>query len=66
MYAAQLVMFPAWMLALGSWWGAALAVWIVLPLVLRIRNEEDVLRRDLPGYAEYCRRIHYRLIPGIW
>jgi protein-S-isoprenylcysteine O-methyltransferase Ste14 len=66
MYAAQLVLFPAWMLALGSWWGAALVVWIVLPLVLRIRNEEDVLRQDLPGYAEYCGRIHYRLIPGIW
>jgi len=41
-------------------------VWIVLPLVLRIHNEEDVLRKDLQGYAEYCGRVHYRLIPGIW
>ena len=66
MYAAQLVLFPAWMLALGSWWGAALVAWIVLPLVLRIRNEEEVLRKDLPGYAEYCGRVHYRLVPGVW
>jgi protein-S-isoprenylcysteine O-methyltransferase Ste14 len=66
MYSAQIVMFPGLMIALGSWWGAGLAALIVIPLVLRIRNEEEVLRRDLPGYAEYCERIRYRLVPGIW
>jgi hypothetical protein len=25
-----------------------------------------VLRRDLPGYAAYCARVRYRLVPGIW
>ena len=66
MYAAQVVMFPGFMAALGSWWGAGLAVLIIVPLVLRIRNEEEVLQRDLPGYAEYCQRARYRLVPGIW
>ena len=66
MYGSQLVMLPALMVALGSWWSAALALLIVVPLVMRIRNEEEVLRRDLPGYAEYCERIRYRLIPGVW
>ena len=33
---------------------------------VRLRNEEDVLRRDLPGYAEYCQRTRYRLVPGSW
>jgi protein-S-isoprenylcysteine O-methyltransferase Ste14 len=66
MYAAQFVMFPALIVALGSWWAAAASVLIVVPIVLRIRNEEEVLRRELPGYADYCARVRYRLLPGVW
>lgn len=66
MYAGLLVLYPALMIALGSWWGAGLTVLMTIPLVLRLRNEEAVLRRDLPGYVEYCQRTRYRLIPGIW
>lgn len=66
MYAAQLVMFPAFMLALGSWWAALLSAGIVFPLASRIRNEEAVLRRDLPGYQAYCDRTRYRLFPYVW
>jgi len=29
-------------------------------------SSEKVLRRDLPGYAEYCEGTRYRLIPYIW
>jgi protein-S-isoprenylcysteine O-methyltransferase Ste14 len=40
---------------------------LYIPLIIaRILNEEKVLARDLPGYAEYRRRIRYRLLPGIW
>jgi protein-S-isoprenylcysteine O-methyltransferase Ste14 len=66
MYASQLVMFPAFMLALGSWWAALLSAGIVFPLVSRIRNEEAVLRRELPGYQAYCDKTRYRLVPYVW
>lgn len=66
MYLGQIVLFPSFLLALGSWWAALLGSLIVVPLVLRIRNEELVLRRDLPGYTAYCQRTRYRLFPGIW
>jgi protein-S-isoprenylcysteine O-methyltransferase Ste14 len=66
MYSSQLVMLPALMVALGSWWSAALTLTLVVPLVMRIRNEEEVLRRDLAGYGEYCEMVRYRLFPGIW
>jgi protein-S-isoprenylcysteine O-methyltransferase Ste14 len=66
MYASQVIMLPAFTLALGSWWAAVLGAGIVVPLVLRIRNEEAVLRRDLPGYQAYCDKTRYRLIPGLW
>ena len=66
MYLGVTVMFLATPLALGSWW--ALPVMLLLPLflVLRIRNEEEVLVRELPGYQEYCRKVRYRLIPRVW
>ena len=66
MYLGVTVMFLATPLALGSWW--ALPVFLLLPpfLVLRIRNEEEVLVRELPGYVEYCRKVRYRLIPRVW
>ena len=32
----------------------------------RIRNEEEVLARDLPGYTEYLKKVRWRLIPFVW
>ncbi len=53
-------------LALGSYW-AVLPMLLMIPiLVARLRNEEAVLVRDLPGYADYMQRTRYRLVPRIW
>jgi protein-S-isoprenylcysteine O-methyltransferase Ste14 len=35
-------------------------------VVWRLRMEEQVLRRELPGYSEYTTRVRHRLIPGVW
>jgi protein-S-isoprenylcysteine O-methyltransferase Ste14 len=35
-------------------------------LVARILNEEQVLLRDLPGYAEYQAKVTTRLVPFVW
>jgi len=66
MYFGVLLMMLFTPLALGSY--VALPVFaLVLPaLMFRLENEEKVLRRDLPGYAEYCEGTRYRLIPHIW
>jgi protein-S-isoprenylcysteine O-methyltransferase Ste14 len=66
MYLGVILMFLATPLALGSWW--SLAVFSLLPvfLVFRIQNEEEVLTRELPGYAAYCKKVRYRLIPLVW
>jgi protein-S-isoprenylcysteine O-methyltransferase Ste14 len=53
-------------LALGSWWALAPALAKVLVIVLRLLDEEEFLRRDLSGYAEYCEKVPRRLVPGIW
>jgi len=66
MYLGTGIMFLATPLALGSYW--ALPVFLMLPCVLvyRIRNEEEVLLRELAGYQEYMQKVRYRLIPFIW
>jgi protein-S-isoprenylcysteine O-methyltransferase Ste14 len=66
MYAGISLMYIATPVALGSFWALIPAVFIVPILVVRLRNEEQVLLRDLPGYAEYTRKVKYRLVPGIW
>lgn len=66
MYMGTLPLTTAMPLALGSWWALLPVLAIVPALVWRLVDEERVLRRDLPGYAAYCARVHYRLVPGIW
>ena len=66
MYAATLLMFLPLPLILGSFWGlCAFSLYPVI-LVIRIRNEESVLREQLDGYADYLTKVKYRLIPFIW
>jgi protein-S-isoprenylcysteine O-methyltransferase Ste14 len=66
LYASGLVMWFATAPALGSYVALPFCA-LLLPLfVLRLLNEEKVLRRDLPGYAEYCKGTPYRLVPYIW
>jgi protein-S-isoprenylcysteine O-methyltransferase Ste14 len=65
-YAGSLVFMLAIPLALGSWWG--LLPWLPLASVIiwRLLEEEAYLSRNLPGYADYCARTCYRLIPRIY
>lgn len=66
MYAVTILLFMSIPLVLGSW--LAFAIFLLYPgaIVLRIKNEEKVLEEGLEGYAEYKRKVKYRLIPGIW
>jgi protein-S-isoprenylcysteine O-methyltransferase Ste14 len=53
-------------LALGSWW-ALLPVVVKVPVImLRVLDEEDLLRANLSGYVEYCQMVRHRLIPAVW
>jgi len=66
MYAAVSLLYVATPLALGSWWAVLPAMAFVPVFVFRIRNEEEVLGRELPGYEEYRRTVRYRLVPSVW
>ena len=66
MYAGVLLMFLFTPLALGSYWAMVVFIPLVVIIVFRIMNEEEVLSRDLAGYQEYCSKVRYRLVPCVW
>ena len=66
MYASAALYLIGTPLALGSFWGLV-PVGVMVPfLIWRLLDEERLLSRDLPGYAEYRRRVRYRLVPFVW
>lgn len=66
MYMATLLLFLMMPLVLGSWY--ALVIFAAYPaiIILRLKDEEALLTRELPGYEAYRQRVKYRLIPFIW
>ncbi len=66
MYAVTLLLFLMMPLVLGSWY--ALIAFAVYPavIIVRLKDEEDLLTRELPGYEAYKKKVKYRLIPFIW
>ncbi len=66
MYFAVILLFWSMPLVLGSWFAFLIMLPYPLLLVKRIRNEERVLTEGLEGYAEYRRRVKYRILPFIW
>jgi protein-S-isoprenylcysteine O-methyltransferase Ste14 len=66
MYSGTVLFFVGVPLLLGSWWGVALSPLFVILFAIRSGIEERALIAGLPGYADYTRRVRYRLVPGLW
>jgi len=66
MYMATLLLFLAMPLVLGSPLSFVITLAYIPIIVRRIRNEEQVLEKGLPGYREYKERVRYRVIPFVW
>lgn len=66
MYSGSVIMLIGIPLALGSYWALILAVVSLVLLVIRILDEETMLRQELPGYRDYMAGVRYRLIPLAW
>ena len=66
MYMATILLFLMMPIVLGSW--LALIVFAGYPaiIIVRLKDEEDLLTRELPGYAEYKQKVRYRIIPFVW
>ena len=66
MYSATVLLFLSMPLVLGSI--LSFIVFLVYPIIIskRIKNEEEVLEKELPGYSEYKTKVKYKMIPYIW
>jgi protein-S-isoprenylcysteine O-methyltransferase Ste14 len=66
MYVGAILLYCASPLALGSYWAAIPGLVVIPVLIARIKDEESVLDKELPGYLEYKQKTKYRLLPFIW
>ena len=66
MYMATILLFLMIPILLGSWY--TLPVFACYPaiIVVRLKDEEALLTRELPGYAEYKQKVKYRILPFVW
>lgn len=39
---------------------------LCIVIVVRTALEDRTLYNELPGYKDYCKKVRYRLIPGVW
>ena len=66
MYLGACAMWLFTPLALGSYITLPAFALLIPLIVLRLLNEEKVLRQELPGYPEYCLHTRFRLVPFLW
>ena len=66
MYSATLLLFMVMPLVLGSI--ISFAIFLAYPAIIsrRIKEEEELLSKELEGYAEYQKKVKYKLIPFVW
>ena len=66
MYFSTIFLFLSMPLILGSI--ISFVIFLIYPFIIakRIKNEEEVLEKELEGYKEYKDKVKYRMIPFIW
>lgn len=66
MYAVTILLFLMIPMVLGSWYALIAFAFYPAAIVVRLKDEEKLLTRELPGYADYKQKVKYRLVPFIW
>ena len=66
MYMATILLFLMIPLVLGSWYALIPFAFYPAIIIVRLKDEEDLLTRELPGYEAYKQKVKYRIIPFVW
>ena len=66
MYMVTTVLFLAMPLVLASPSSCIIMLGYIPVIAKRIKNEEKLLEEGLEGYAEYRKKVKYRILPFIW
>ena len=66
MYMTTVFLFLSIPLVLGSWYALIIFGFYPVIIVVRLKDEEALLTRELHGYEAYKQKVKYRLIPFVW
>ena len=66
MYAVTILLFVMIPLVLRSMYALIVFAFYPAIIIVRLKDEEELLTKELPGYAEYKQKVKYRIIPFIW
>ena len=66
MYAVTILLFMMIPLMLGSWYALIAFAFYPAIIIVRLKDEEKLLAKELPGYTEYQQKVKYRIVPFIW
>jgi protein-S-isoprenylcysteine O-methyltransferase Ste14 len=66
MYAGAVLLFVSAPLLLGSVFGLALGLVLIITIAARSLGEEAMLKQELDGYRDYMRRVKWRMIPFVF
>jgi len=66
MYAGAVLLFVSAPLLLGSVWGLALGLVLIITIAVRSLGEEAMLKEELDGYRDYMRKVKWRMIPFVF
>jgi protein-S-isoprenylcysteine O-methyltransferase Ste14 len=64
-YAGYLVAHIGFLVAHPTMWNVVILTFSDICLVIRTSLEERILSKD-SGYRQYCRRVGWRLVPGVY
>jgi len=66
MYAGAVLLFISAPLLLGSVYGLALGLLLIITIAARSVGEEAMLRQELEGYSDYMKKVKWRIIPFVF
>ena len=66
MYMATVLLFLMMPIVLGSWYALIVFAFYPAIIIVRLKDEEELLSRELPGYTEYKQKVKYRILPFVW
>jgi len=65
-YSGALMIYLATPFLLDSRWALLPALIILTVFIIRTALEDRALQNELAGYADYAKRVRYRLLPWVW
>ncbi|HOK50873.1 MAG: isoprenylcysteine carboxylmethyltransferase family protein [Bacteroidales bacterium] len=65
-YLGMIISLAAFPLLTGSIWSTIPIIIAIILLIIRTYLEDEALKKELTGYADYIQKTRQRLIPKIW